>query len=315
MLRPARALFLLSSLCTLYIALLERRLFRLLDDIVDARRRVECGQLLGILRHDIVLVIEKDCNYGIFNSLIPRGGQWAGRPVGVRAQPYSYRRSGAGRAKIIRPFTDRKMQHYILSPRIVPVDGCKCRYLNFMPGDYLDRSVLATFQQAHNKLCGLGLCKVSYGGMQLSRRCRTKYEEHTFRIEEIGSIYYTSYHERNALMEKVGTALKKLTALDKNSISRLEFSTAATNELLGILIRCGILRSPVSLRAYPDLGPLLFPFRFFGSGSDAWTSVNLLSIGFDLRGVLDSELSFLFDKEAVAQLCVDEGVYVAHCVY
>jgi len=136
-----------------------------------------------------------------------------------------------------------------------------------------------------------------------------------FSISDIGAIYATNYHRNNRMMMLVERIVDGLKKKMKSRTSKAEWSTLAVDMLLQMLISERVLRQNVSLVEYPEIVPLLFPFPFFDTGFMSWSSLNLITIGVDVRNIGKSKLARFFNMDVVNRLCRNGGVYVLTTEY
>lgn len=312
----AQALYVCTVIQNLYLLVFEVRQLAMLEEMV-ARRRIEgFANIISTLRPDACLLVEKGCNYGIFDEVLEENGLEDESPVGICS---SYYRGGYRDAhspyKIVEPFSDAKLTYFILSPYIRKDPNYKCHHVACPPSMSLDYKMYGLFARIFNDVVKLGLTHLSYKGIVLRKKAHAKYEELYCSIEELGSVQATSYYTRNVLMGKINEILHELLMCDRSSMDKSAWCTRAVSMIMDLLVDHGILKSRVSLGVYPELVPLLMPFPILDITSSHWSMVNIVVIGFDLRRVAGSELVSLFNMSLVNELCIDEGVYIAYSAY
>jgi hypothetical protein len=261
-------------------------------------------ELESIISPNIFCVLEKNCNFKIFNQKL--GDLDFG--IFKLNRKKSLEIDGEMTLKYIRGESLPGKNTFVLFSHFLdPQRFPNHFYYTFNIEGKIKKSVEQTFFKILNKLNSSANAKYSDEMIKYEKIEESKYILTRFELEGAGIYLETKYYnEQDSMMEE----LKKL----KNKIKSLKFNFSKlidtiTNELILILKRSNVFNENFDVEEYPDIIPLIFPFKIAVDSRDRGQISQFLTIGFDLRDCLKSELRFAFNEKSVKKLIVTGGVW------
>ncbi|KAI5175259.1 hypothetical protein PAEPH01_2128, partial [Pancytospora epiphaga] len=239
----------------------------------------------------------------IFNKLIEK--------IGNDSKPIFIYSMKDRMIQIGEKYVDSKVTYYILSPYIKPNHEYTCCHCLDIIKNYMNATLVNIYFNILNKLMASGRSRYDLEEVHYSVTKYSGMDVYTFDIEELGRIRFTKCFQRNLIMEQVNDITNRLCSMRKYEITKAEWSTKAVDMLMEMLLERNILKKEVCLEEYPEIIPLLFPFKFIETADEYWNRVNLVSIGVDLREIEGNELAGFFNIEMVREFCVAGGLYIS----
>lgn len=274
-----------------------------LQNRMDAKREAEAQCTLRSINTNIVLVVEQDCTYKIFNKIL-----------GTRKSAFIHK-DNDGRVSVETEYKHSGLTHYILSPHIPLIQGYKCHYYDYKNSQNLNRTLMNIYNSIFNKVHAAGYGQLKLDELSYQKTAYKNFDLIIFKIEELGEARFTNYYVQNDMMSRLTGMLSKLRSIPKNSISKTDWSSEAVSMLMRMLVNMDVLRYTVDLSMYPELVPILFPFRFVDNEFSQWTAINIITLGLDLRNVKASSMAHFFNMRVVDRLCRSGGYYAITAEY
>lgn len=297
---------LLKTIVLIYTVISDLRYSLFVNDMKNAmedKRDYERRHLLGSLRKNICVVVEKNCCYKVFNKLL--------RKESVK---YIYVNNDSS-IEIKKDYTYPDRMHYLFSPYLDRKEGFQCYYCNYTFYASINDQFIKIFQKIFKNLYDSGYTEFYLEEVAYKIHGFKKFRIYEFCIEEIGNTIFTEYFDKCDILEKLKMRLRKLKRARKSDVSKANWSTMAVDSILELLVEENILRGSVDLQEYPDIIKVITPFPLLEIESYYWVSSNIVNFGFDLRDIRGSELRKLFNMDVVDRLCIDEGIYIVTDVY
>lgn len=277
-------------------------------DLLLQHLRNEILRDLGsILNPDICIVAERGCNFKLFDGILQdyEIGLIVSREGRLLledklAESYMMGNDLPGHYKycVLSPYADlslfRGKSHLMTEYKASSRVGGSIKRTFFDVVRFLDQSGCSSYRKD-------GLCFTKADGKNF-----THIRAH---FEILGSYEQTRYRLRSKIMEGVeslGRELKKI----RQGRNLSSFMTEVVRKLLEQLTSLGVFRDKADLEVFPDLVPILFPFKMADSECSRPDCSQLITIGFDLRNAVNSHLGFLFDSKRVCSIVKTGGMYI-----
>lgn len=286
--------------------------FRQHMGVLMQRHRDEIlGDLGHIMSPSVCIVAERGCNFQLFDGLLPDHRVGLIVPRGGRL----FLESKLTRSHMTGKALPKYYRYFILSPyvSVAPFRDRDHFVTDYKAVDRVSGGIKRTFFDIVRFLYQSGCCLYEEDGLQFRRVENRSFTHIKVRFELLGSYEQTIYKHRCKIMEDVESLGRELGKIQQGRCLS-SFMTEVTQRLLGLLTSLGVFKGEVDLEAFPDLIPVLFPFRMTDSRRNASDSSRLITIGFDLRNASKSHLGFLFDSEQVSSIVRTGGVYICTVV-
>lgn len=252
------------------------------------------------LNSKIVIVVEKDCNYKVFNKLL------GDKEIGF------YRKKSS-----VLDFEKELTEMYIKNQKLpdtlyyaifspyVRQDSFPERnffYFNFTLQNKIHQKTERIFKKFLQKLNKSETDSFQNELISFTRNRHSLFDLIDFNLKGCGRYLETRYSKDNEIMEKI-----KNLPLKKKSYSL--FLDSTTMMLLDLLKSYEIFTDKFDLEEFPDVIPLIFPYKMLEQIQGRRNAYQFVTIGFDLRSCLNSSLSFLFDESKVRKFLSLGGVW------
>lgn len=254
-----------------------------------------------VLNPKICIVVDKDCNYKIFNKVLGK------EKIGF------FKSSSNKKMAMDRHLTEMYIKgqdlpeshtYALLSPFISSKPFLKTKYFytTYTHLNKVDDQTKTIFYNIVDYLVNSGLESYNDDVITFKKESTDKYDLIIAKLKGCGSFVQTYYHKKNRIMNQLST-LKLEDAKYSNILDKI------TTEMIKILSSAGIFEKNFSIEEFPDVIPLIFPLKMFDQFNLKGPVTQLITVGFDLRNCLKSDLSYLFNRKNTEKLIKEGGVW------
>lgn len=292
---------------SLYGAYRDRALQLRADTLLQHHRSEILKDLESMLNPAVCIVAERGCNFRLFDGVLQhhKTGLLVSRKGKLVLDDELTESYMAGRD------LPRSYKYFILSPYVVLDRFCNREYFitEYKVSDRVKGGIRRTLLDLIRFLDQSGCNLYERDGVYFKRTETRSFIHIRAHFDAVGSYEQTRYKYRSLIMENVESLGRELKQVKKGR-DLSSFMTEVTRRLLGQLTSLGVFRDEFDLEMFPDLVPVLFPFRMVSGECKRLDCTQLVTVGFDLRGAAASHLGFLFDAERIDSVVRMGGVYM-----
>lgn len=261
---------------SVYFEALRNMFLKDIEELLDTKRVYEYDYFIESVRSDCCVVIERDCNYKVFNHLFNDTNVlflYIGKNKQIEYKAH---------------FTKPEVMHYIFSPNIeLPEKSIQLHYeYNFAYA--LNDHLVEIYIIILNKVFNSGYFSIKRDELEYTMEKSQNYVLYDFALVDLGRYIITKYNTDNYIIHELETIMGNLKSFRQTAKNIMVWSTQATEDLINFLIRCKILVQAVDLEEFPDFVPLIFPYPFLYAKNLWFLRYNFCTIGFDFRNVKGS---------------------------
>ncbi|ELA41356.1 uncharacterized protein VICG_01597 [Vittaforma corneae ATCC 50505] len=273
-----------------------------LSCLLDEYRAAVFRDLECVIGSQFCAVVEKDCNFGIFNKALEN--EQTEENTGIFRKAW-------GRLVFDANLTERYMNgrgmpstfsYVLFSPYLSSedFDGSESFYYTYSVEDRFTGHVREVFYRLFETLKDSQVDEFHSSMVDFRREANAHYIYYEFSLQGCGQYIATEFSEESGgksreIMDSLFEIRERVRKL-KGKIPRTKLVDEATSMLLEMLTRQKILKAGIDLEEFPDAIPMLFPYKMLDlrySRGDA-DAHQLMTIGVDLTNI-SSRLSRFFD--------------------
>lgn len=261
-----------------------------MDSLLDEYRSVVLREMEHVISPQLCAVVEKDCNFGIFNKALE--SEKTGEDVGIFRKAW-------GRLVFDANLTERYLDggkmpsafgYVLFSPYLSTEDfgGCECFHYTYSVEDRFAGKVKEIFYKILDALKDSQLDELQNDLVGFRREVGAHSTYYEFSLLGCGQYIATELGEEpgegsSEIMRDLLEIKERIRAL-KGRVSQAGLVNEATSMLLEMLRMRGILKAGVDLEEFPDVVSVLFPYKMLDLkyGTDAH---QLMTIGVDLTNI------------------------------
>lgn len=241
-----------------------------MDELLREYRRAVVRELEIVINPDVYLLVEKGCNFGIFDEILGDQKTLMLKKVNGRFSPVEPKE------------TDENTLCVIFSNYLRPVEGMRSFYYTYEPEARFGGDIELVFSTAFRYLRDTKLSELNYDIVKYTAKMHPEYTLYTFELTGSGRYLVTAFKAENEIMNALFDMRRELLEMSKNLPTSTRLLDTATNLLVDMLRKHKIMVKEVDFAALPEIAMTIFPFKMMEVKSDR-AQRQLITIGVDLR--------------------------------